>query len=351
MKRHRPFFVPWGLLVVLLVANGGHSALAAVDPITGAEPAEGFGASATGGHGKEEVIVTTLDQLTRLKNRSDVYIRVRGNITATDTTVFTGSNLTIDGEGAATLRGIATPSDRGQRMLEFTGKNIVVKNIRLRVAGDNLSFKRPAERILVSHVSTTGAYDDGMSISYGTKNVTVQYCVFFGCTRSCFIKYDTPQNISLHHNWFKGQYMRGPLVSTAYKVDVRNQIGEDWWMWGGPRFEKQATGNCINSFFVMTGATPGKRDAADYTYGDGGPAYFHGSVYRGCSGRPANSTTEIPCAPVTTHSAAEAQRIVRANAGCLPRDAIDRAYIAATSWPALNDTHPWIIEIQEGDPD
>ncbi|MHC4507677.1 MAG: twin-arginine translocation signal domain-containing protein [Planctomycetota bacterium] len=317
------------------------------DPITGAELAEGFGVN-KGGLGGEEIIVTTFDELAKAIKRSNVYIKVKGDLIATGkATIGSGSNLTIDGGGAATLWGNRNPS---QRMLELTGKNVVIKDIRLRNSGDNLSFKAPAEYVLVSHVTTSGAMDDGMSISYGTKNVTVQYCFFVGNTRSCFIKYGDVGNISMHHNWFKAQYMRGPLVSSAQFVDIRNQIGEDWATWGGPRFERGATGNCVNSVFVMTGAAPGKRDAADYTYQDGGPAYFHGSIYRGCSGRPGNSETEIPCAPVTTDTAEEAEKIVRAGAGCLPRDAIDKAYAEGTKWPRMGERRPWLINVGPGQP-
>ncbi|MCK5550269.1 MAG: hypothetical protein KAI41_07030, partial [Hyphomicrobiaceae bacterium] len=314
---------------------------------TGAEPAEGFGVN-KGGLGGEEVVVTTFAELAKAIKRSNVYIKVKGDLIATGkATIGSGSNLTIDGGGAATLWGNRNPA---QRMLELTGKNVVIKDIRLRNSGDNLSFKAPAEYVLVSHVTTSGAMDDGMSISYGTKNVTVQYCFFVGNTRSCFIKYEGAGNISMHHNWFKAQYMRGPLVSSAQFVDIRNQIGEDWATWGGPRFERGATGNCINSVFVMTGAAPGKKDAADSTYQDGGPAYFHGSIYRGCSGRPGNSETEIPCVQVTTHTAEEAEKIVRVGAGCLPRDAIDKAYAEGTKWPRMGERRPWLINVGPGQP-
>ena len=128
MRTHSSWRVPWSQLAVALIAlSGGEYAFAAVDPITGAEPAEGFGASATGGRGNEQVIATNVEDLAQLKNRSNVYIKVQGKIVSPETTIFTGSNVTIDGEGTATICGTATPSERGQRLLEFTGKNIVIK--------------------------------------------------------------------------------------------------------------------------------------------------------------------------------------------------------------------------------
>jgi pectate lyase len=328
------------LLSALVAAGRAVAASSPSDPITGAEPAEGFGVN-RGGEGGERIVVTTFAQLAAAINRDHVYIRVEGDLVADGTHIGKGSNLTIDGGGTATLWGNRHESER---MLELIGKNIVIKDIHLRNSGDNLSFKAPAENVLVSHVTTSGSMDDGMSIAYGTKNVTVQYCAFFGNTRSCFIKYKDPQNISLHHNWFKAQYMRGPLVSGAHNVDIRNQLGEDWWTWGGPRFEFGSTGNCVNSVFVLTGATPGKKDAASYTYGKGGPAYLHGNLFRGCSGRPGNSETEIPCAKVTTQSPEDAEQTVRARAGCLPRDAVDLAYIAMTKWGPMGERKPVVIK-------
>lgn len=344
-------FVLFAVSLTLNCAKTGavpQKAVQAADPITGDEPAEGFGAKATGGQGGEVVAVTTFAELAEAINRSGVYIKVKGDLIAEGKTVIgSGSNVTIDGGGTATVWGNLNSA---QRMLELTGKNIVIKDIHLRNSGDNLSFKAPAENVLVSHVTTSGAMDDGMSISYGTRNVTVQYCFFAGNTRSCFIKYKEPQNITMHHNWFKAQYMRGPLISTAYNVDIRNQLSEDWWTWGGPRFEQGSTGNCVNSVFVMTGATPGKKDAADYVYDNGGPAYFHGSIYRGCSGRPGNSDTEIPCAPVTTQPAEEVEATVRARAGCLPRNDIDKAYTEGTKWPNMGVRRPWLINVGPDQP-
>jgi pectate lyase len=325
------------LFLVLVVTLGAR--VHGADSITGAEPAEGFGVN-RGGEGYEIVVVKTFAELAHAINRSRIYIKVEGDLIAKGTTIGTGSELTIDGGGTATLWG---SRNAGERMLELTGRNLVVRDLHFRNSGDNLSFKG-ADKVLVSHVTTSGAYDDGMSIGYGTKNVTVQYCAFFGNTRSCFIKYEDAGNISLHHNWFKAQYMRGPLISSARNVDVRNQLGEDWWTWGGPRFEKGATGNCVNCVFILTGVTPGKRDAANYTYDQGGPAYFDGNVYRNCNGRPGSSDTEIPCPPVTTHPAAEVEALLRASAGCLPRNALDQAYVQLAKWGPMGERKPVILE-------
>jgi len=309
--------------------GGAEAQPAAVETLGQEEAYEGYGTN-KGGEGGKEIVVTDFAQLAKAAGQSNVYIKVRGELVSSAKGMRSrGSNITIDGGGEATIWG--TPGQHYQRMLEFYGQNIVIKNIRARNAGDNFSFKHPANKIVLSHVTTSGSSDDGMSISYGTRNVTVQYCAFFGCTRSCFIKYKNPANISFHHNFIRCQWIRGPLVSGAKNVDVRNIVNEDWWNWG-TRFEAGSTGNVINCTYVLTGITPAKPDTTVYTSKSPGKHCFRGNVARGKAQQPAEVGEELPAPKVTTHSAAEAERIVRARAGCLPRDRIDLAYINAKKW-------------------
>src|SRR6185436_14332654 len=107
-----------------------------------------------------------------------------------------------------------------------------------------------AYNILFSHVSSTGAGDDGISIGYGAHDVTVQYCFLAGNTRSIFLKYGTTNRISIHHTWIMKQWIRGPLVSTNVMADIRNIGVEDWSLWG-TRFESKASGNIVNSTFRL----------------------------------------------------------------------------------------------------
>src|SRR4051812_16935914 len=89
------FAGPWAL-------NAGtdlpsrQKAIESPDPITGAEPAEGFGVN-KGGLGGEEVVVTTFAELAQAINRDNVYIKVKGDLVATGITLGKGSNITIDG--------------------------------------------------------------------------------------------------------------------------------------------------------------------------------------------------------------------------------------------------------------
>lgn len=112
MKKLYPCSVLWVLLAMPplhAAATAPQPSKQAADPITGAEPAEGFGVN-QGGLGGEEVIVATFAELANAMNRDNVYIRVKGDLVATGTTLGKGSNITIDGEGPRRSWAGATPA-------------------------------------------------------------------------------------------------------------------------------------------------------------------------------------------------------------------------------------------------
>jgi len=97
----------------------------------------------------------------------------------------------------------------------------------------------------------TGSADDGISVGYGAHDVTIQHCFLAGNTRSIFMKYGATTNVSIHHTWIQKQWVRGPLVSQSVFADIRNVIVEDWTLWG-TRFEKDASGNVVDSLFILS---------------------------------------------------------------------------------------------------
>ena len=48
------------------------------------------------------------------------------------------------------------------------------------------------------------------------------------------------------------QWIRGPLISSEALVDYRNNIDQDWQLWG-LRYEKNARGNLVNTVFDESG--------------------------------------------------------------------------------------------------
>ncbi|MEK7269571.1 MAG: hypothetical protein AAB215_01365, partial [Planctomycetota bacterium] len=305
------------------------------------EPYEGFGANKGGRGGPIVEVEASAAAITAALNRGDLngailklkpgdYDGVRGKSTF--------KNVTVDG-GSATL---------WRPNWEMNGQNVVIRNLRLRNSNDNISMKAPCDRITLAHVTTTGSMDVGMSIAYGTKNATVQYCFFGGNTRSTFIKYDADR-ISYHHNWLIKQWIRGPLIH-AQIADVRNNVQEDWWNWGGPNFTGGSNGNAVNNVYITNGWSPSKVDATAYAYKNGkGVVYIAGTLAIGFKPILARSDSDkpLPTPKTTTHTGEEALKIVKEKAGCRPLDAVDLKIIAIDKW-AIGDLKPFRPMIREG---
>jgi hypothetical protein len=242
--------------------------------------------------------------------------------------------LTIEGNGV-TLDGSRLWAT--VPLVDVRGHDVIVRNLRLRNGGDNLRIQdKGAYNVLVSHVSSTGALDDGISIGYGAHDVTVEWSFLAGNTRSIFVKYKGTTNLSIHHTWIMKQWIRGPLVSGSALADLRNVILEDWVLWGA-RFEGSATGNVVGSLFRQGHYADSLADGGASALRATGDAriYSSGNVFAGDArpAAPGGAPVAFDTPPVTTQTVAEMTPQVEARAGCLPRDAVDQAYIdLANGW-------------------
>jgi hypothetical protein len=241
----------------------------------------------------------------------------------------TAPNVTLDGNGA-TIDGAGLAKDVA--LVDVRSHDVIVRDLRLRNGYDNLRVQGDeAHDVFVSHVSSTGSRDDGVSIGYGAHDVTVQWSFLAGNTRSVFCKYGA-NDVTLHHLWIEKGWIRSPLLSGHMRADVRNVIVEDWGEWGS-RFEDGASGNFVASLFVLSpwaARIGGKGDSA-LRFVDAGPVYTDRNVFRGEAKPPASdggADAPIAAPPVLTHDVDSMEEIVRDGAGCMPRDAVDRAYIA-----------------------
>ncbi|MGQ0824534.1 MAG: FG-GAP-like repeat-containing protein [Actinomycetota bacterium] len=323
---------------------------------TGSEPLEGFGATA-GGAGGEVVTVAapTSDAVkaalakakvnSKAGKKSRVVFAVMGPIVVNSTLKVEANNLTIEGNGVTLIAGPSL-SRSAAAVLDVRSHDVIVRDMRVRNGGDNLRAQGTgAHHVVFSHISSTGAYDDGISIGYGAHDVTVQYSFLAGNTRSIFIKYDGVTNVSIHHTWVMKQWIRGPLANGAF-VDFRNNIVEDWTMWG-VRYEDGSSGNVVNSIFGYSDyANERFRKPANALNVKTNEArvYVTGIEYRGAA-KAANSARgtearELPAAGVTTQSVAQMEGLVRGGAGALPRDAIDATYINRHSEWHTGDGNP-----------
>jgi hypothetical protein len=345
-----PFAV---ILMVLTCATPACSRLGIVPsslPPPGREPIEGFGAETKGGAGGRVITISepTEDAVraafTDAAATGGAIIRfaVTRPIRIEKKLPILGKpNLTIEG-GGATLDGSAMKE--GSAILDIRTNDVIVRDLRLRNGDDNLRIDGPeAYRVVVTHVSSTGAHDDGISIGYGAHDVTVQYSLVAGATRGIYCKYAGTTNVSLHHNWLMKNAIRSPIVSGAIVADVRNVVVEDWGEWGS-RFEDGATGNVVGSLFALSphAESIGGKPHAALRLKAAGPVHVAGNAVRGTAKPLVAGTAQaaIPVPKVTTLGVAEMEKVVRARAGCLPRDAVDTAYVQATSGWKVSETEP-----------
>jgi hypothetical protein len=306
-----------------------------------ADPLEGFGAHTPGGTGGRFIHVTAPtedalgDAFDEANRGNAIVVLPRDAMIAVKKPLPTlkGAFITVEGNGA-TLYGVNFLVTRP--VLEVRGHDVIVRNLRIRNGGDNFRVQGDtAYNVVLSHISSTGAGDDGVSIGYGAHDVTLQYAFLAGNTRSIFIKYRGTTNVSVHHTWVMKQWCRGPLVSEGL-VDVRNVIVEDWTMWG-TRFEGGSQGNVVNSIFGLSdhAKREGGKPHSALNFTTDGPMYTSGNVFEGWAerGSDGNETTPRPAPRVTTHPIGEMRDRVHGRAGCLPRDGVDQLYLdTATGW-------------------
>jgi pectate lyase len=299
---------------------------------------EGFGATTPGGAGGRTIRVTEATDAavqTAFKaanaGNATVVFDVTGPITLETSLALKGDFVTIEGNGV-TLLGHKLG---WQPILEVMSHDVIVRNVRFRNGSDNLRAQgKNAYNVVFSHISSTGAADDGVSIGYGAHDVTLQYSFLAGNTRSIFVKYKDTRNVSIHHNWIMKQWARGPLLSSSVVADVRNNIVEDWTSWG-VRFEKLSTGNLLHNLFVLGPVAKSLGGAATSALRltTTLPVFTAGNVYRGLASNGPNgkATSPIAAPTVSTLPVAEMEPIVRARAGTLPRDPVDAKYAATTT--------------------
>ena len=315
-----------------------------------ADASAGFGARTPGGDGGTVIPVTDPSEaavraaFTRANGgRAIVRFEVSDPIAIRrPLPKLTGAFITIDGNGA-TLYGESFP--RTAAILDVRGHDVIVKNLRVRNGGDNLRAQgTKAYNVVFRHVSSTGAADDGISVGYGAHDVTIQHAFLAGNTRSIFMKYGATTNVSVHNTWIQKQWVRGPLVSQSVFADIRNVIVEDWTSWG-MRFEKEASGNVVDSLFVLSpyAKSVGGKTGSTLRLNQSNPVFTRGNHYEGLAedGHEGSASAPLDAAPVPTRPVAEMAPIVRGRAGCLPRDAVDQGYIERESGWDVSESQPF----------
>ncbi len=302
--------------------------------------------------------VSTLKELTEALKKGNATILMKADVDLPKDTpghgiTTTASNITLDGQGHS-ITGDNLPTSqvregRGSgQMLTFSGgKNLIVKNLRIRNSnsGGNLRFSQGACDAVVDHVSSNGCCNKGIAVSNGAHDVTITHCFIGGCTRPIFCKYDDARNITVDHCIITKLWMRAPMMEDIKVFDVRNNLVRDWVAIGARMEGATTSGNIMGNIYQLPSEIPEeykknvKPDKA-ILYPTGtqvGKVYIADNEFRNCSTASAKSTVDRPLAapeivpPYSTDFAKLEKMLLSETegAGCMPRDDLDKAYLAS----------------------
>jgi hypothetical protein len=268
-------------------------------------------------------------------------------------------HITIAGQTAPspgiTIEGrlLARPPDR------LRLHDIVVRFLRFRPPpttghnGDAVQLPN-TERVILDHLSLSWANDETIDIIYSSE-VTVQWCTIeesdpIGHAKGrphnfgILCAYPGSGNISIHHNLFAHQYRRNPSLSLQVPNkpgDFRNNVIYNFR--DGLSHEGHTPKSPINLIANYYKRGPNSELIFPFAFYNAGRYYLASNYIEGFGliGDPRDDDVNFPpwirhnrngekllapakVAPVTTHSAKEAYRLVLAEAGCLSRDRVSR---------------------------
>jgi hypothetical protein len=363
-----------GIAVVLAV-------LLALAPCAGAQEtgcegitAEGFGAGAVGGRTVYRVTTTADSGPGSLRDAVSVPGRcivfdVAGDILLGDHLWVRQPYLTIDGFTAPapgiTLvgRGLVirgprdappgTPPEEG-------GHDVIVRGLRIEDSyEDNLQIAYGAYNIVIDHVSSRGALDGELDITYDSHDVTVSWSIFGPGTKAMLIKYGASR-VTLHHNLFAFNGSRSPAAAgddlgtpaADTTVDMRNNVVWQWHAGSGTSVHHGAQANVVANLYASPGSKASDQARALVVCpsvvcpwaDDISAAWAHTAenVSADTPAVPVNAAGNVagpfPAPALTTEPACAAVEQVLAGAGVRPLDADDAATIASVRAPACTTT-------------
>lgn len=338
--------------------------------------AEGFGAVATGGRGGRVIKVTNLrssgaGSLQAALDASgpriivfDVSGVIEGDV------VIRNGNVTIAGQTAPGA-GITV---RGRLLARYSAavSNVIVRFLRVRPVFDGSAGEQfdgaqfsLNSKLILDHVSIAWGVDETLDL-YEADDVTVQWSTIEsssttghpeGAHNYGLINGPDGHRITIHHNLFAHHKARCPAVANG-PADIRNNVAYNvrhgfvhhnrasgQFNIVGNAYIKGPSDQLIPFYFDGSAGAGLKYFLADNYIDDPGrftgvvnnpwqQPYLHPSFsrlnkpesYRASS--QFNFSRDVPgYIPVTTHSAADAQRLVLAQAGALPHDVVTRGVL------------------------
>jgi alpha-tubulin suppressor-like RCC1 family protein/HEAT repeat protein/pectate lyase len=365
-----------GVSVMLLAAFTFDAAFADENNIPAFPGAEGFGAKSIGGRGGKVLKVTNLNSKGPGSFTAacaaegpriivfDVSGVIEGNVR------ITGPNITIAGQTAPGA-GITLEGRLMCGGMRSGSHDIIIRFLRCRPSygisgggsGDCTQLGG-TQRLILDHLSVSGATDESMDFC-GSKDFTVQWCAIeasrvayegSGQHNYGMIMGYTAGDATLHHNLFAHHSERAPLCGLD-TLDHRNNViynvasAIQYHPIRMNRRKRMYRLNLVGCYFKDGPAGPiGARpwltplnQAEPGIHGWKNVQVYGKNNYWTRTGKyhdydpKLEATTKLgskyrtdeqwKVAPVTTHKAEEAYRLVMAQVGCLPRDAISKRTI------------------------
>lgn len=323
--------------------------------------AEGFGKYTTGGRGGKVVVVTSLEddgegslrKALRMKEPRIIVFAVSGTIELKSSLDINYGDLTIAGQTAPgdgiTLKNYP---------IKVKGDNVIIRYIRSRM-GDEQGIQDDAisvirqKNVIIDHCSFSWGTDECASF-YDNENMTVQWCMV---TESLNSSVHTKgehgyggiwggKQATFHHNLLAHHKSRTPRFNgaryhkdpTAEIVDFRNNVIYNWQS-NNSYAGEQGNHNVVNNLYKPGPATQSKEDKFLNPWEPYGTYFVAGNVLVGDEEVTQNNekgisvkTADMPfllqqpitVAEVSTQAAAEACRLVLAQAGAsFRRDVVD----------------------------
>jgi len=302
-------------------------------------PLEGFGATTPGGSGGTVYEISsladsgpgTLRDAVSSPNRM-VTFAVGGTIDLASSLRVSTHHITIDGSTAPSPGITITASSPGVMgaLLDLKAcHDVIVRHLRIRDApdvdaGDNVRIWDGAYNIVVDHCSMRRAGDGNLDISDNAHDVTVQWCLIAETVKNSLVRTGL-SNLSFHHNLYASGDERNPQLDDALVVDMVNNVIFDWASNYGTRVRNGSTANIVKNYYI-----PSERsDESDALVIESSTVYMNGNIMPPACSAYGTIGSRLPAPAITEMSPDDALNAVLAEAGALPRDAEDTAYVAA----------------------